>query len=56
MTVAKKALASAEVPKLLSRFLANGHLLQLSCQSANDRGDDEVKPEVMHIHVYQLGD
>ena len=37
--------------QLLSRFLANGHLLQVSRQSrlsANDKGD-EIKPGAVHI-------
>jgi hypothetical protein len=34
--------------QLLSRFLANGHLPQVSHQSANDKFDNEIIPGAVH--------
>ena len=39
--------ANVVVPQLLSRFIDNGHLIQVSCQSdlsANVKGDNEMIP------------
>ena len=34
--------------QLLSGFLANDHLLRMSHQSANDKGDNEMIPRAVH--------
>ena len=34
--------------QLLPRFLANGHLFRVSRQSANDKDENEGKPEAVH--------
>ena len=34
--------------QLLSEFLANGHLLQVSCLWANDKGDKDMMPNAVH--------
>ena len=35
--------------QLLSGFQAKGHLLRVSCLSANDKGDNDMIPGAVHI-------
>ena len=47
----KKLHASVACHQLLSRFLANAHLPQVSHQLSNDKGYNKVEPGAVHLSL-----